>query len=306
MTKTVFSSVSLLTTAFVLSSQAAEQPFMKGKRFVCGDYVGQKVCLVEADGTISWEHKAPSCNDLWILPGGSILFTTGHGVKEVDYKSDKVLFEYNSKSEIYAVERLADGNTFVGECNSGKLLTLDKGAAIIKSINLLPEGKDGGHAYYRNARVLKDGNYLVAHYGSKEVIEYSPEGKIIWQAKTPGGPHSVCRSDNGNTIVACGDNGTPCLLEINPKGEIVWQLSNADLEGEPLKFLTGFQLLPNGNFLISNWLGHGKLGTAPHLLEVTRDKKIVWTFNDHKAFKALGSVQVFNKDGSVLSGEGAH
>jgi hypothetical protein len=173
-------------------------------------------------------------------------------------------------------------------------------------VNLLPEEKSGGHSYYRNARVLKNGNYLVAHYGQKEVIEYSPEGKVLWKVTTPGGPHSTCRLDNGNTMAACGDNGTPSLIEYNPKGEVVWQISNADLEGDPLKFLTGFQKLPNGNFVISNWVGHGKFGTAPHLLEITPDKKIVWSFNDHKTFRTIATVQVFNDDGTPVSGEGGH
>jgi len=306
MNMTVLRSAALVLTGVALSTQAAEQPFMTGKRFVAGDYSGKKIALVEADGSISWQHAAPDCNDLWIMPGGSILFTTGHGVKEVEYRTGKVLFEYNSKSEIYAVQRLAEGTTFVGECNSGRLLTVDAAGGIIKTVNLLPEGKDGGHAYYRNARVLKSGNYLVAHYGAKEVIEYSPEGKVLWQVKTPGGPHSTCRLANGHTMVSCGDNGTPALVEYNPQGEVVWQLSNADLEGAPLKFLTGFQMLPNGHVLISNWLGHGKFGTAPHLLEITREKKVVWTYADHTAFRAVASVQVMHADGTPVPAEGLH
>lgn len=86
----------------------------------------------------------------------------------------------------------------------------------------------------------------------------------------------------------------------------MWQISNADLDGNPLKFLTGFQKLPNGNFLISNWLGHGKLGTAPHLMEVTRGKKIIWTFADHKNVKAIGSIHVFNDDGKPTEAKGRH
>jgi len=58
----IFCALSLLLTGLAL----AEQPFMQGKRFACGDYGGKKVCIVEADGSISWQHKAPSCNDLWL------------------------------------------------------------------------------------------------------------------------------------------------------------------------------------------------------------------------------------------------
>jgi len=70
--------------------------------------------------------------------------------------------------------------------------------------------------------------------------------------------------------------------------------------------LTGFQKLPNGNVLVSNWLGHGKFGTAPHLLEITPDKKIVWTYADHTTFRTVATVQVFAAGDTPLCGEGTH
>ncbi len=33
--------------------------------------------------------------------------------------------------------------------------------------------------------------------------------------------------------------------------------------------MAGLQRLPNGNTVMSNWLGHGQFGKAPHLIEVT-------------------------------------
>jgi len=295
---------SVLLLASVVSAENV--PFMQGKRFAVGDYTGGKVCVVEADGRVSWEQKAPTCNDLWIQPGGSILFSTGHGAKEVA-KDGTVKFEYQSTAEIYAVQRLANGNTFVGECTSGRLLEIaPDGSNIVKELRLLPAGKPGGHAYIRNVRVLKNGNYLAAHYGGRYVTEYAPDGKTVWTFKTPGGPHSVTRLANGNTMIACGDNGTPCLIEVTPDGKTVWEVSNRDLPGQPLKFLTGFQKLPNGNVLVSNWVGHGKFGTAPHLLEITPDKKVVWSFNDHKTFKTVATVQVFAEGDQPLDGEGVH
>ena len=236
----------LLTAAGVV---ADETPFMKGRRFAAADYSSGKVCVVEADGSVSWTQKAPNSNDLWILPGGSVLFTTGHGVKEV-CKDGAVKFAYQSQAEIFAVQRLANGNTFVGECTSGRLLELTPEGKIAKDLALLPAGKAGGHAYIRNARALANGHFLVCHYGGRYVAEYAADGTVVWTHKTPGGPHSAARLASGNTLIACGDNGTPCLIEVNPEGQTVWQVSNADLPEQPFKFLTGFQKLPNGNVLM--------------------------------------------------------
>ena len=70
-------------------------------RFACTDYMQGKVFIVAADGKIEWEYQTTSCNDLWVLPSGNLLFNTGHGVKEVTHEK-QVVFDYQSKSEIYA------------------------------------------------------------------------------------------------------------------------------------------------------------------------------------------------------------
>ena len=36
-----------------------------------------------ADGTVEWQYQTKRCNDLWVLPGGNVLFNTGFGVREV-------------------------------------------------------------------------------------------------------------------------------------------------------------------------------------------------------------------------------
>ena len=97
---------------------------------------------------------------------------------------------------------------------------------IVKSINLLPVRSDGGHGYMRNARKLKNGNYLVAHYGLDKVTEYDSIGKVIREIPIKGGPHSMIRFDNGNTLIACTDhNGEPRVVEVDASGKIVWQVT---------------------------------------------------------------------------------
>jgi hypothetical protein len=54
---------------------------------------------------------------------------------------------------------------------------------------------------------------------------------------------------------------------------------------------------------MSNWLGHGKFGTAPHLMEVAPDKKIVWTFADHQTMKTISSVPGLDVPGDATKGE---
>jgi hypothetical protein len=287
---------------------AAAEPaaFMQGKPFACTDYSGKKVFLVGADGAVTWEYASGTCNDLWVLPNGNLLFNTGFGVQEVN-RDKQVVFEYKSRSEIYACQRLLDGNTFIGECNSGRLLEVAPDGKITKEVRLLPEGTDRGHAYIRNARRLANGHYLVTHYGEQKVREYDPQGKQVWEAAAPGGPHSVARLPNGHTLISTGDIGKdPRLIEVDRAAQVVWELSNRDLEGAPLKFLTGFQRLPNGHTVISNWLGHGQFGKAPHLLEVTPEKRVVWTYANHKDMRTISSIVVLDAAGKLLPGDMIH
>ena len=298
MTKKLFILIAAMCSAMLVHAE--------GHRFACTDYSQGKVFIVAADGKVEWEYPAKSCNDLWVLPNGNLLFNTGHGVQEVT-REKKVVFDYQSKSEIYACQRLANGNTFIGECNAGRLLEVNPTGKIVKEIRLLPEGKDGGHAYMRNARRLADGDYLVAHYGEQVVREYDDAGKVVREIPATGGPHSCIRLPNGNTLIACGDHpGGHRVFEVDAAGKTVWEVKDGDLPGISFHFMAGLQRLPNGNTVVSNWLGHGQFGKAPHLIEVTPDKKAVWTFADHKTMRTISSVQLLDIPGDVTKGEIAH
>jgi hypothetical protein len=281
----------------------AARPQTNGHSFACADYSQGKVFVVSGAGEIEWEYPTTSCNDLWVLPNGNLLFNTGHGVREVT-RGKQIAFDYQSKSEIYACQRLTNGNTFIGECNAGRLLEVEPSGRIAKEVRLLPEGKDGGHVYMRNARRLENGHYLVAHYGEQVVREYDPAGRPVFSIPATGGPHSAARLPNGHTLISCGDlPGGSRLFEADEGGKMVWQVKDGDLPGASLKFLAGFQRLPNGNTVVANWLGHGQFGKAPHLIEVTPDKRMVWTFADHQHMRTIASVQLLDVPGDATRGQ---
>jgi hypothetical protein len=294
---------------FALISIAAAKPLQEGSPhpFVCADYTQGRIFIIDRTGRITWDYPAENCNDLWVLPDGGLLFTTGHGVRELA-PDHSVRFSYDSNSDIYACQRLPNGNTFVGECNSGRLLELSPGGQVVKELRLMPPGKDGGHAFMRNARRLANGNYLVAHYGLGVVREYDPAGRIVFEIQAPGGPHSVVRLPDGNTLVSCADrNQLPArIFECDPRGRTVWELTAKDLPGTPLFFLGGFQRLANGNTVLTNWLGHGHLGAGPVVVEVTRDKRVVWSFSDHERIRTASSVQLLDEAGDAVKGEILH
>ena len=302
----IYRKTAVLAILFLVLNGYSRTTKTTSHAFVCADYTQGKVFVVSSEGKAIWEYPAENCNDIWVMHNGNLLFNTGHGVKEVT-RSKEVVFSFESKSEIYACQRLENGNTFIGECNSGRLLEVNPKGKIVKTIRLLPDSIDAGHLYMRNARKLENGNYLVAHYGLDKVCEYDSIGKLVFELSITGGPHSVIRLPNGNTIIACSDhNGDPKVVEVGKEGDIVWQLTKNELPGIELKFMTGMQCLPNGNLLLTNWLGHNQFAKSAHAFEITRDKKVVWVLKNLAFLKTISSIQLIDKQGHPTENKVLH
>ena len=280
----------------------------KGHRFACADYSGKKVYVVNEAGKVEWEYPTGNCNDLWVLPNGNLLFSTGRTVVEVNAQKE-IIFEYKSKGEVYACQRLPNGNTFVGECSLARLLEVAPDGSIVKQIELEAQakGKSAAHSYMRNARVLENGNYLVCHYGEGVVREYDSSGGMVREIQAPSGPHSAVRLANGNTIISEGDRKKkPRIWEVDSSGHTVWSVERDELPGIQLKFMTGFQRLSNGNTVMCNWVGHKQFGKAPHIIEVTKDKRVVWTYEDHDAMRAVANICLMDDPGDTTQFEVMH
>lgn len=268
----------------------------------CGNFAGadysQGIVFIMENNRIVWQHKAPESNDIWVLPNGNLLFSTGKGVLEVTRQNDTV-FHYASESPIFACQRLKNGNTFIGECNTGRLLEVSPEGNIVSDICILPEGiSDGTFAFMRNARKLDNGHYLVAHYGDECVKEYDRAGKVVWQVKIPGGPHSVIRLPDGHTLVAVADKTqNPRIVELDKQGKTVWEISNKDIPGKPLKFLGGMQYFPDGRLLFTNWVGHVNPEQRNHLFLVDREKNILCTVENREGIQTMSSVFSLDENG---------
>ena len=297
----------IITAFFVIWTLAQPPSFAQSptltqtNSFAFCDYSQGKVFVMK-DGKLVWEHPAPESNDIWVLPNGNILFTTGKGVLEMTLGYDTV-FCYQSTSSIFACQRLKNGNTFIAECNAGRLLEVTPEGKIVSETCILPDSvRNAGHAFMRNARKLENGNYLVAHYGPEKVTEYNVKGEIVCSFDTPGGAHSVARLPNGHTMVSVADKKKDShIVEFDIKGNVVWSLSNEDFTGEPFKFLGGFQYFADGTIAVTNWLGHGKEGTSAHLFIINKEKKeILSKIESIEGVKTFSSIYFIDVDNSVF------
>lgn len=273
-------------------------------RVLAADRSTGKLAIVNAKGEVEWEFpNKHDVHDLHVLDNGNILtHTSATNVVEIDTKKKEVVWKYEAKPkegykgriEIHAFQRLTDGNTMVAESGNTRIVEVDKDGKVVKEIALKVAQSDA-HRDTRMVRKLKSGNYLVCHESEGAVKEYDGDAKVVWEYKLDlngrkesggHGPeghgtavYGAVRLENGNTLIAGGNNNR--VLEVDPKGKIVWQVDQKDLEGITLAWVTTLQVLPNGNVIIGNCHATDK---NPQLIEVTREKKVVWTFKDFKTF----------------------
>lgn len=269
-------------------SQGTGQPRLTlGKPFACADYGGNKVCLVDKDGRIVWQHPARRPQDVWVLPSGNILFSHIKGVKEVT-RDKKVVWEFKTapRNEVHACQPLPGGKVMIAESGPMRIVEVDREGTITREVKLTTKCKRA-HGQMRCARKLANGNYIVGQYSDGVVREYDPTGRIVREIRQKPAFGGI-RLPNGNTLIATGDGHR--IYEVDRNDRVVWEIKENDLPGNPLRFIAGMQRLPNGNTLVCNWGGHGHVGKQPQIFEVTRDKKVVGEVFDYKQFSTISGV----------------
>jgi hypothetical protein len=303
----------LALTALVAGPLTAEDATKKITHRVLGADKGH-VAIVEPDGKVSWEYACKGTpHDLTLLQSGNVLFVNGDlNVIEVT-PAKEIVWSYTPKPtspdvkkiEVHAVQRLADGNTLVSETGNLRLVEVDAKGEVVKTIPLTVKNPHP-HRDTRLVRKLPTGNYLVAHEGDGTIREYDATGKVVWsymvdlagRPRSPGhgpeghGTECFCalRLASGNTLIACGNGNR--VIEVTPKGDIVWTLDQKEVPGVTLAWVTTLHALPNGNVIVGNCHAGPE---NPQVIEVTRDKKLVWSFHDFKTFgNSLASVQILD------------
>ena len=91
--------------------------------------------------------------------------------------------------------------------------------------------------------------------------------------------YSAERLANGNTLIGAGDGNR--VLEVTPDGKTVWSVEKQDLPNITLAWITMVERLPNGNTRFVNCHAGPE---NPQIIEVTPEKKVVWTFKNFKNF----------------------
>ncbi len=267
---------------------------------------GGQTRLIDGEGKTVWQFPA-STRDGQVLPNGNILLAVsksdefpGGGVVEITRENKRVFEWKGTQSEVNTAQLLPNSNYMLTEAGAKpRILEVNKAGEIVVDVPIQCQ-TNNHHMETRMTRKLSNGNYLVPQLLDKVVREYTPEGKIVWEWKAPEAPNeswpfTAIRLSNGNTLINLTHGNT--VVEVNAEGKIVWQLNNGDLPGNLINDACGGQRLPNGNTVICAYaIGANRT----KLLEVTPEKKVVWTFTED-AGPGIHEVHILDSNGETLA-----
>lgn len=289
----------MVTSLAVVGAEPADAPTAVKHRVLICEYgsAARRLLEISPDGKLTWEHKFPSLAVVFRpTTADRIVFADGGsptGIVEID-RDHKVIFDYRSKCEqILGCDVLPNGNFLIAEQGPCQAVEVDRQGKVVSTIQLHTTEKPA-HRQLRCLHQLSNGNLLGAHEAEGVVREYDRTGKIVWEYANVPNVFEALRLPNGNTLIGCGTDKR--VIEVTPEKKIVWELTAADAPELNLAWITGLQLLKNGNIVVSNFL-RGQEGRGAHAFEVTHDKhkKIVWKFADHALVRSITMARVLDE-----------
>jgi hypothetical protein len=263
------------------------------------------VAICDADGKVLWSHQTAGPDrghaghhDLQLLDNGNILFHENWTTiiemtldKKVvwTYDSSKMNGNQGKRVEVHAFQRLPCGLTMIAESGVGRIIEVDKDGKIHAEVKL----QGGGRQHTRMVRKLANGNYMVCAENPGVVTEYNPKSEVVWEHPIKTRVYGAIRLKSGNTLIASGSGNS--VVEVTPEDKTVWEIKDT-VPGTSitLKWTTFLTELDNGNLVIGNCHAGPN---SPQIFEITRDKKVVWQFNQYATFgNGLACSQVLSDE----------
>jgi hypothetical protein len=294
MNQTKFYLLSLLLFIYVCTS-AQQKEYASDRKLILRDEGLSELSFVDiTNPKANWYKSVPPGRDLQLVGNNRVLIGTGSGYEERDISTGNKVFELTSFDGTIAARRLRNGNTLLVGLNwqskDGIVLLEVTQQGIVKSTIVYP-----GFTYVRLVRETSQGTFLIT--ANNIVFEGNAKGTIIWQAKIEGPEKTnawqAVRVANGNTVVSSGYGGN--IQIFGTTGSPVTSIAGPEFVHP--NFYAGFQILKSGNFVVTNWQGHGPDfgGSGVQLLEYTPAGELVWSWKqDAEKYSSLQGVIVLD------------
>jgi len=256
------------------------------RRVLLCDEGNRRVLLVDLqNGTAIWSTLVNDPNkhgdglrDIQLVGGGRVAASTAKGYVELDLESGGIKKEVSKLTGVESMRRLPNGNTILGG-NSDGGVTLQE-----------LDGQDGavtGHKVtftnYSDFRILRrtpQGTFLMG-VGAK-LAEVDWDKQTVWEMTIPDGNYVYQGLRLPDKTIAVTAGYGAAILVIDPAAKKVLTTiggkSQPDAATIVPNFYAGYQILPNGHYVVTNWEGHGggNGGKGLQLLEYDPTGLLVW------------------------------
>ena len=274
-----------------------------------------RLAIVDRSGEVEWEMPWGGIHDLHVLPDGHVMVQRGSGeVVEIDPSTREVVWSYDSRVmngnrgtpvEVHAFQPLPPNSDLnpsdewrlmIAESGPARIIEVDRDG-VLQSVTPMTVRNPHPHTDTRLVRKIAADRYLVCHEADGAVREYEQDtGRVAWDfdvpmgdgaAKGGHGPEAfgnkcfaAVRLHDGHTLIATG-NGHG-VIKVTPTKEVVWSLTQNELPGIRLAWVTTLEVHPDGAYVIGNC--HAGPG-QPLLVKIDPETKdVLWTFDQFERF----------------------
>jgi lysophospholipase L1-like esterase len=250
---------------------------------------------LQSPGGAVWSTPLDGPRDMQLVGGDRVAVSIASGYVELDLATGQVKKQVGGFASVESLRRLPGGGTVLGANTGGgvTLQELDGHDAPVRSATFPSYGQ------LRLLRRTPQGTFLLG-VGTK-LAEVDWSGRTVWDMEIPGGSSVFqgLRLANGTLAVASGYGAA--ILIVDPSARTVRTTIGGKAQPDAAtvvpNFYAGFQVLPDGRFVVTNWEGHGagNGGKGLQLLEYDASGRLVWTWKqDPNLVSSLHNVIVLD------------
>lgn len=235
--------------------------------------------------TGGWTKQFESFRDVQLVGGDRLAVSTLKGYVELDINTGVTKKEFTGLDGqgIETLRRLPNGHTVFGGNSDGGITIqeLDDHDTPVAG----HKTTFAGMGPLRLLRRTPQGTFLI-NYGTEgnKVAEVSWDKKVIWDMDVPNGKHTYNVMYVADNTIALSSGYGAQILIVDRTAKTVKTYIGGPNQPNATKinphFYAGFQVLTNGNFVVTNWQnhggGHGNEGIQ--LLEYTQSGELVWSW----------------------------
>jgi hypothetical protein len=267
---------------------AADAPVGNPSRVLLADEGNRRVLLVDLQNPTSavWSTQlndpnkdGDSMRDIQLVGGDRVAVSVAKGYVELDIKTGAIKKEVSNFAGVESIRRLPSGNTVLGANNASGQATLQE----LDSQDAPVAGHNVTFTNYSQFRMLRrtpQGTFLIG-VGAK-LAEVNWTTQPVWEMTIPDGNYVYQGLRLPDKTIAVTSGYGAAILVIDPAAKKVLTTiggkSQPDATTIVPNFYAGYQILPNGHFVVTNWEGHGggNGGKGIQLLEYDPSGLLVW------------------------------